>query len=166
MCSNPITFFQALTKTLNELLYTLNCHLIVPKHCHKSKWSKPSSTEIKNTTLVTFWKHKLKNAYCHLLPGEGSLLSAQGTNGREALAPQCLGADICQPVPRPVFLYLTMLHLPHFETVWGAPLPGETASHQPRASITHMCLFREEVMAVLSQKSVIKPHLGLVWWWA
>lgn len=71
MCSNPITFIEALTKSLNELLHTLNCHLIVSKHCHKSKWSKPSGTGIKNTTLVTFWKHALKNAYCHRTQGEG-----------------------------------------------------------------------------------------------
>lgn len=70
MCSNPITFIQALTKTLNELLCTLHCHLIIPKPCHKSKWSNPSSTGIKNTTLVTFWKHTLKTAYCHLIHGE------------------------------------------------------------------------------------------------
>lgn len=69
MCSNPITFIQALAKTLNELLCTLNCHLIVAKHCHKSKWSTPSSTGLRNTTLVTFWKHRLKNAYCHPPPG-------------------------------------------------------------------------------------------------
>lgn len=99
MCSNPITFIQALAKTLNELLCTLNCHLIAAKHCHKSKWGKPSGTGMRNPTLVTFWKHKLKNAHCHPPPGPPVSTRKQTAEEIDAALPSLwsLGAHERQP---------------------------------------------------------------------
>lgn len=135
MCSNPITFIQALAKILNELLYTLNCHLIVPKHCHKSKWSKPSTTGIKNTTLVTFWKHKLKNAYCHLIQGEGGRPAIIGNKWPRRLwlftfslgAWELMAANQHQD---PLSPNCPQLYLPWFEVVRSkGPVQKEVARH-------------------------------------